>query len=39
LIHKVGKKESVDLDISGTINDRVQAADWYKVANLIYTNK
>ena len=34
--HKAGKKESVEIEIIGTINDSQQAEDWHKVAISIF---
>ena len=37
--HKAGKKESVEIEIVGTMNDQAQAADWHKVAMDIFSKK
>jgi len=31
LTHKGGKKESVDIEACGTMNDKAHAAEWLKV--------
>jgi hypothetical protein len=31
LTHKGGKKESVDIEATGTMNDKAHAAEWLKV--------
>lgn len=37
-VHRSGKKQSVEIEIIGTLNDRKQAEDWYKVSMSIFSN-